>query len=108
MCHLASCNLRCFFFNDTATTQIYTYCHTLSHHYALPISERQAGRAATAKEVSEEAAGCVYRLPDGPGVTGRPSCFLEPQQLRDDVADGPDDRTLPAFELPCARHQRMR
>src|SRR3546814_18419780 len=27
-----------FFFNDTATTQIYTYLHTLSLHYALPIS----------------------------------------------------------------------
>src|SRR3546814_11830741 len=26
-----------FFFNDTATTVIYTYCHTLSLHDALPI-----------------------------------------------------------------------
>src|SRR3546814_7841026 len=26
-----------FFFNDTATTDIYTYLHTLSLHYALPI-----------------------------------------------------------------------
>src|SRR3546814_16416370 len=25
------------FFNDTATTEIYTYGHTLSLHYALPI-----------------------------------------------------------------------
>src|SRR3546814_16755783 len=29
-----------FFFNDTATTEIYTYRHTLSLHYALPISYR--------------------------------------------------------------------
>src|SRR3546814_37390 len=28
-----------FFFNDTATTEIYTYCHTLSLHDALPIYE---------------------------------------------------------------------
>src|SRR3546814_21195406 len=28
----------CFFFKDTATTEIYTYCHTLSLHDALPIS----------------------------------------------------------------------
>src|SRR3546814_11970786 len=28
---------RCFFFNDTATTEIYTYGHTLSLHDALPI-----------------------------------------------------------------------
>src|SRR3546814_16329994 len=27
----------CFFFNDTATTDIYTYLHTLSLHDALPI-----------------------------------------------------------------------
>src|SRR3546814_9212376 len=27
-----------FFCNDTATTDIYTYCHTLSLHDALPIS----------------------------------------------------------------------
>src|SRR3546814_17832428 len=29
--------LYCFFFNDTATTEIYTYLHTLSLHDALPI-----------------------------------------------------------------------
>src|SRR3546814_353539 len=29
-----------FFFNDTATTEIYTYCHTLSLHDALPISSK--------------------------------------------------------------------
>src|SRR3546814_16855615 len=29
-----------FFFNDTATTEIYTYGHTLSLHDALPISLR--------------------------------------------------------------------
>src|SRR3546814_13275151 len=28
----------CFFFNDTTTTQIYTYLHTLPLHDALPIS----------------------------------------------------------------------
>src|SRR3546814_16696474 len=26
-----------FFLNDSATTEIYTYCHTLSRHDALPI-----------------------------------------------------------------------
>src|SRR3546814_16511423 len=29
--------LCCFFFNDTGTTEIYTYCHTLSQRDALPI-----------------------------------------------------------------------
>src|SRR3546814_13113233 len=32
----------CCFFNDTATTEIYTYLHTLSLHDALPISETLA------------------------------------------------------------------
>src|SRR3546814_90691 len=34
------CSIFCFFFNDTATTDIYTYRHTLSLHDALPISPR--------------------------------------------------------------------
>src|SRR3546814_17782866 len=32
-----------FFFNDTATTEIYTYGHTRSLHDALPISEQGTG-----------------------------------------------------------------
>src|SRR3546814_18199270 len=31
-----------FFFNDTATTEIYTDCHTLALHDALPIFQRGA------------------------------------------------------------------
>src|SRR5213082_4199166 len=33
-----------FFFNDTATTEIYTVSDTLSLHDALPIAARQHGR----------------------------------------------------------------
>src|SRR3546814_17490663 len=33
----------CFFFNETATTEIYTYLHTLSLHDALPISAGRRG-----------------------------------------------------------------
>src|SRR3546814_16309056 len=37
-CHLgSSVSVSCFFFNDTATPDIYTYLHTLSLHDALPI-----------------------------------------------------------------------
>src|SRR3546814_17222604 len=32
-----SCGFIFFFFNDTSTTEIYTYLHTLSLHDALPI-----------------------------------------------------------------------
>src|SRR3546814_16067818 len=34
---LLSCLFVCFFVNETATTEIYTYGHTLSLHDALPI-----------------------------------------------------------------------
>src|SRR3546814_14040103 len=34
-----------YFFNDTASTEIITYCHTLSLHYALPISADHRDRA---------------------------------------------------------------
>src|SRR3546814_6405062 len=34
------------FFNETATTEIYTYGHTLSLHDSLPISRRRRGPSA--------------------------------------------------------------
>src|SRR3546814_13841797 len=36
LCLIADC-----FVNDTPTTETYSYCHTLSLHDALPISERE-------------------------------------------------------------------
>src|SRR3546814_11464154 len=39
--------LVCFFFDYTATTEIYTYLHTLSLHVALPISSRWRSRPTT-------------------------------------------------------------
>src|SRR3546814_8881818 len=38
----------CFFFEDTATTEIDTYLHTLSLHDALPISPWRSARCALA------------------------------------------------------------
>src|SRR5881227_4489104 len=40
------CSVTRFFFNDTATTEIYTTVHTLSLHDALPIYHRPAARPA--------------------------------------------------------------
>src|SRR3546814_8301966 len=51
-----------FYFKDTATTEIYTYGHTLSLHDALPIL---IGLAVDAGE--EHAHGRAHRLPDGGG-----------------------------------------
>src|SRR3546814_11059232 len=41
MCSVVSCVFVFCFFNDTATTEIYTYGHTLSLHDALPIWEEE-------------------------------------------------------------------
>src|SRR5210317_1237786 len=38
------CVVDCFFFNDTATTEIYTLSYTLSLHDALPICHIQKSR----------------------------------------------------------------
>src|SRR3546814_1109170 len=45
-----------FIFNDTATTEIYTYGHTLSLHDALPILAVQTELCA---QVADRAAGTV-------------------------------------------------
>src|SRR3546814_20570251 len=42
-----------FFFNDTATTEIYTYCHTLSLHAALPICKSTLFKLITGKETPD-------------------------------------------------------
>src|SRR3546814_661516 len=58
-----------FFFNDTATTEIYTYLHTLSLHDALPISangyRRQSyrpvpsnGHRRSVRDCASRGAGC--------------------------------------------------
>src|SRR4029434_10936449 len=55
----------CFFFNDTATTEIYT----LSLHDALPISSRPLGLHYTRVDAL---ADCRYCLPD---VRGQPESY---------------------------------
>src|SRR3546814_6910173 len=45
----------CFFINDSATTEIYTYSHTLSRHDALPILSRAVAVAASLTAHSSEA-----------------------------------------------------
>src|SRR3546814_1144103 len=46
-----------FFFNDPATTDIYTYCHTLSLHDALPSSSLVPGSAVLEERRRWVAAG---------------------------------------------------
>src|SRR3546814_18836988 len=56
-------SIRCFFCNDPATTEIYTYCHPLSLHDSLPIcrlAEHQkldAAIALLAGDIEDERVG---------------------------------------------------
>src|SRR3546814_2176397 len=45
----------CFCFNDTATTEIYTYLHTLSLHDALPIFTVTVATPSSARSASASA-----------------------------------------------------
>src|SRR3546814_12511332 len=65
------CIYSCFFFNDTATTEIYTYLHTLSLHDALPIYRAVPGpeggppRAGRAVDAAAAGAACHRRVGQG-------------------------------------------
>src|SRR3546814_924950 len=54
-------NVSFFFFNDTATTEIYTYRHTLSLHAALPISRQQAYDTGRPLDRADRVAGLRQR-----------------------------------------------
>src|SRR3546814_13842721 len=72
--HLVLCSSS-FFFIATATTELYTYCHTLSLHDALPIYDRNteplqrvAGlgvTSATIEEIAQQADLIFMSLPSG-------------------------------------------
>src|SRR3546814_18529496 len=65
----------CFFFNDTATTEIYTYLHTLSLHDALPIFRSisaGAGPPAAVRARMLERASSAIRTVSAERRRGRP------------------------------------
>src|SRR3546814_11632514 len=57
ICVFYSSHLQFFFFNDTATTEIYTYWHTLSLHDALPIYACAWLRGMPGMQVVDDASG---------------------------------------------------
>src|SRR5881394_4661447 len=54
--------VRVFFFNDTATTEIYTGWYTLPLHDALPISETATGSSASTIAPIACARSCAHDL----------------------------------------------
>ena len=58
-----------FFFNDTATTEIYTNLNTLSLHDALPISVRTVPTAILSRQVAGTRGNClIINLPGKPAA----------------------------------------
>src|SRR3546814_4080898 len=62
--------LFCFFFNDTATTEIYTYGHTLSLHDALPILRARSARRRD-RQIRHHRSRCARRRAGGGEGAGR-------------------------------------
>src|SRR3546814_410102 len=76
---------RCFFFNDTATTETYTYGHTLSRHDALPICWRRIRARRQTRWRSGTISSCHALLYGGvgrrtPGESHRAVSNLRPCQ----------------------------
>src|SRR3546814_10674935 len=111
MCYLS------FFFNDTATTEIYTYGHTLSLHDALPISDvgldpggeevdhlhRHLGRHLLRLRLEDRMAQLVCRrmnVGDEAPAQPRPHPLFQPLQIRRGLVGGDDD-------LPVLVDQRV-
>src|SRR3546814_16945954 len=69
-----------FFFNETATTEIYTYLHTLSLHDALPVSTR----TISARPGRGTSSGCPAQMKTGGPERPPVSVFIGPM-----VSGGP-------------------
>src|SRR3546814_3832829 len=67
-----------FFFHDTATTDIYTYCHTLSLHDALPIAP--AAQKLKAFSITSSAFYWPFPFADG-----EPSSYVHDSRARDQL-----------------------
>src|SRR3546814_14907153 len=95
------CTYVVFFFHDSATTEIYTYGHTLSLHDALPISLRAVGGASRpGYRGRRRPGGCLHR--DRPAA--RRTRALEPAPRR-----GRGRRTTRGRPPPrAAKHRRPR
>src|SRR3546814_12108687 len=108
-----------YFLNGTSTTEIYTYCHTLSLHDALPIARRSSsagctrsspGAASTPASSPPGGAGC------GSDERGRQAAqprlrLRDPHDPRGHAA-GAGDRRAPDADLPehllCVPRRRPR
>src|SRR3546814_11652277 len=84
-----------FFFKDTATTEIYTYLHTLALHDALPISSRNQGAAMIFAPLDRFVVLDLSRVRSGPTAVRQFADWgadvikiEEPSEVKDDKPGG--------------------
>src|SRR3546814_8348589 len=78
--------------NATSTTEIYTYCHTLSLHDALPSGRAAEICSGAQREIDERPPGALRRDIDRRSV----ACKDVTVRLKDPMAGpGPPDRNRP-------------
>src|SRR3546814_10284694 len=92
-----------FFFRDVATTEIYTYCHTLSLHDALPISSWSCSVRKRCRRRSPASARSppTPPAPTASRSTSRPASTPSP-------ASSPPSPTGRSEEHPSALQSLMR
>src|SRR3546814_17718015 len=109
-----------FFFNDTATTEIYTYGHTLSLHDALPIyAQHEKGKSprSDALEGGQPVRDLLIARAEAPleqqqvvarRITGAQESAIRHNQRRRAILDQVthDQLGRRAFREPGARDQR--
>src|SRR3546814_17413406 len=78
-----------FFFKDTATTDIYTYCHTLSLHDALPICGTCHARPSSGRCGKLPASQLARNRGNQPGLLYRRLCL---QSHHPNLSRGGGDR----------------
>src|SRR3546814_3116523 len=103
-----------FFFNDTATAEIYTYGHTLSLHDALPIFLGIEGgtghQDVVAEFLSEALVGACGRCGEGGEVGLRQRWVLEARELVAVLVEGDhggDHRVVGGRELDVGGLDRV-
>src|SRR3546814_5599169 len=98
------CTYVVFFFHDSATTEIYTYGHTLSLHDALPISLRAVGGASRpGYRGRRRPGGCLHR--DRPAA--RRTRALEPAPRSEEHTSELQSLMRISYAVFCLKKKRQ-
>src|SRR3546814_366661 len=92
----------CFFVNDPATTEIYTYGHTLSLHDALPFSGGAIAASSATGATMAPAARSSARSPAASPATKSPAAATGPSAPSSAAPSAPSPAARPTRGMPAA------